>query len=117
MRKATEILNSLKNILEFHNDSIKEVSDEIIKEGISFYPVFIAHENEIPLGELILDRNYYQTDWHISVTTLEDLIEKNIILKEKVEDFKKIYKPPSDYICVLLLSEKGANFIFHPFRK
>ena len=112
---AKEILNSLKESLKLYSESIREVSKEIIGNEVSQYPVFIAHQEDIALGELILDRNDFDTDWSISVTTVEELVSVNVIQKNKKSSFLKVYKPASTHICILLISEKGANFIFQPF--
>jgi hypothetical protein len=50
-------LKSLELDLKFYNESIKEVAIEIMVEGISEYPIFVAHQHEVKLGEPILDRN------------------------------------------------------------
>ena len=114
---AKELLTDVKNTLDFFNDSIKEVSLDIINNKISEYPVFIAHEDRINLGEFLFDKEEFDMNWHISVTTLEQLVELDIVKNERQGDFKKVYKPPTTHICLLLISEKGANFIFKPFGK
>ena len=46
-------LQSLKGDLILFKPSIKEVSRDIIKEGLSEYPIFIAHQVKIPIGEIV----------------------------------------------------------------
>lgn len=113
---AVELLESLKKDLEFYNDSIKEVALEILDNDISKFPIFIAHQADIQLGEPLLDRNVYGTFWNIRVSIVQEFIKKKLINPKKSEDFRAVYKDPRKYMCVFLISEKGGNFIFHPYK-
>jgi len=108
-------LNTLRLDLNFFKDSIKEVSSDIIAEGYSKYPVFIAHQAEVKLGEVILDREELDTNFTIQATTLEELVEKQVILPKNVEKFKSAYKDPEQQCCIFLVTEHGAQFVFVPF--
>src|SRR5690606_35149388 len=55
-------LKSLQVDLDFYSASIKEIAVEIMAEGLSAYPVFIAHQHEVALGELILDKDELGTN-------------------------------------------------------
>lgn len=46
-------LISLKKDLEFYKDTLREVAVEIMLEGLSAYPIFVAHQHEVALGEMI----------------------------------------------------------------
>ena len=110
------LIDSLKKDLEFYNDSIKDVAIEIINSNYSKYPIFVAHQHEVSLGEVILDKDDYQKDWTINATILEDLISNGIVEESKSEEFKKIYKDPHQFICIFLITETGGNFIFSPYK-
>ena len=56
-------LVSLEPDLKLFNESIREVAIEIMVEGLSSYPIFIAHQHDLKLGELILDRHDLNTEW------------------------------------------------------
>ncbi|MEE1883978.1 hypothetical protein [Pedobacter flavus] len=114
--KKVSPLVSLEEDLKFYSDSIKEVSVEIMVEGISLYPIFIAHQHEVKIGELILNREELNTKWTIQASTLEEFVEKGIIHPDKKESFIKNYKRPEDYMCVFVIVPDGANFIFYPFK-
>lgn len=111
------ILDSLREDIEFYNASIKEVALEILDNDISECPIFIAHQIEINLGQVIMDKNDYNRNWTISTTIIEELIQKKIISEDKVKGFKSIFKDPRKYICVFLISDKSENFIFIPYKK
>ena len=108
-------LQSLKGDLILFKPSIKEVSDEIRHEKISEFPIFIAHQSPIPLGEIILDHSELAMNWSISASTIEEFVENRLIEHDKEELFKSNYKDPDKQICVFLISEGGASFVYIPY--
>ncbi|RZL33681.1 MAG: hypothetical protein EOP00_32595 [Pedobacter sp.] len=116
-KKQQSPLLSLEKDLEFYSDAIKEVAIEIMVEGISAYPIFVAHQHEVKLGEIILNKEELNTDWTIQASTLEEFVEKGIINKEKREQFLKVYKKPENFMCVFVIVPEGANFIYYPYKK
>lgn len=109
-------LLSLEKDLELYAASIKEVAVEIMVEGISANPIFVAHQHTVSIGELILDRKELNTEWTIQVSTFEEFVEKGIISPEKKALFLKSYKKPEDYMCVFVIVPEGANFIYYPYQ-
>ena len=81
-------LNTLRLDLNFFKDSIKEVSQ---------------------------DKEELGTNFTIQATTLEELVEKQIVLPKNVEKFKSAYKDPEKQCCIFLVTEHGAQFVFVPF--
>lgn len=116
-KKKQSPLLSLEVDLKFFSESIRETSVEIMVEGLSAYPIFIAHQHELNLGELILDRNELNSEWSIHASTLEEFIEKGVIKKELKQRFIDNYKNPHDYMCVFAVVPEGANFVFFPYGK
>jgi hypothetical protein len=110
-------LKSLERDLKIYKESIKEVAIEIMVEGISSYPIFIAHQHEVKLGEVILDKNDLNTDWSINASMLEEFIEAGVIKKELKDRFLKTYKKPEDFMCVFVVVPEGANFVYYPYPK
>lgn len=109
-------LKSLEADLKFYSESIKEVATEIRIEGISAYPIFIAHQHEVKLGEPILDKDELNTNWTIHASTLEEFVEKGIIHTDKKDRFIKHYKNANDFMCLFVVVPEGANFIFFPYQ-
>ena len=114
--RLQQLIKDLKPDLEFYSESIKEVAQEIITNDISKFPIFIAHMGKIGIGELILNKDELNTNWSIQASTLEEFTKIKIIGEEKVEDFKKSYKDPSIHMCIFLLTQEGASFIFSPYK-
>ena len=115
--KKESPLVSLEADLKFFNESIHEVAIEIMVEGLSNYPIFIAHQHELNLGELILDRHDLNTNWSIHASTMEEFLEKDLIKDILKERFVKTYKNPNDFMCVFVVVPEGANFIYYPYVK
>lgn len=109
-------LLSLEKDLMLYAESVKEIALEIIVEGISAHPIFIAHQHTVSIGELILDRNELNTEWTIQASTLEEFVEKGIVSPDKKALFLKSYKKPEDFMCVFVIVPEGANFIYYPYK-
>jgi hypothetical protein len=116
-KPAPSPLLSLEKDLKLYNESIHEVAVEIMVEGLSRYPIFIAHQHEVKLGEPILDRYDLNTEWSINASTLEEFTENNVIKKELQERFLKTYKNPDDFMCLFVIVPEGANFVYYPYKK
>jgi len=109
-------LKSLELDLKFYNESIKEIAVEIVAEGISQHPIFVAHQHELSLGEPILDKDELNTSWSIHASTIEEFVEKGIIQPDKKDRFIKQYKDPNAFMCVFVIVPEGANFVFFPYQ-
>jgi len=116
-KKKESPLLSLEKDLKLYNESIHEVAIEIMVEGLSRYPIFVAHQHEVKLGEMILDRYDLNTEWTIQASTLEEFMEKGIVKKELRERFMKTYKNPDEYMCIFVIVPEGANFVYYPYQK
>lgn len=114
-KKNESPLKSLETDLVLFSDSIKEIAEDIMEE-LSKYPIFIAHQHEAHIGELIIDKDELSTDWNIHASTLEEFIEKGIVNSEKQEFFKQHYKDPRKFICVFVIVPEGANFVYYPYK-
>lgn len=110
-------LFSLKKDLEFYKDTLREVAIEIMVEGLSAYPIFVAHQHEVALGEIILDKNELGTDWTIQASTYEEFVEKGIIQDAKKDTFLQNFKSADDFACLFVVVPEGANFVYYPYHR
>jgi len=109
-------LKSLKLDIDFYKESIKEVATEMMAEGYTLYPIFIAHQHEVSVGEILLDRNELNTQWTIQVSSLEEFVDRGLIKEERREHFVKNFKPANDFMCLFVIVPEGANFVFYPYK-
>lgn len=114
--KKVSPLVSLEKDLELYKESIKEIALEIIAEGLSETPIFVAHQHTVSIGELILNKDELNTLWSIQASMFEEFVQKGIIKPELKELFLKNYKNPEEYMCVFVIVPEGANFIYYPYQ-
>lgn len=111
----TSPLKSLKKDLDFYKESIQEVAAEMMAEGYTLYPIFVAHQHSMAIGEIVLDKDELQTQWSVHASSLEEFIEKGLIQGDKRAFFEKSFKPANDYMCLFVVVPEGANFVFYPY--
>lgn len=100
--------------LKHYKNMMIQASETIKDQNVSEYPIMIAHQHEISVGIPIADKNKVKGNWSINASTLEEFISKQLIEQKKVDSFKTIYKSRQKFICMFVLSELGAEFIFLP---
>jgi hypothetical protein len=108
-------LQELNQNLNIYKESIREISEEIIDNQVSKYPVFIASREETNLGKQIIDKEELALEWSINASTLEEFVRRKIVLENKLEAFKKSYKDPKKFLCVFALLTENAGFIYLPY--
>lgn len=109
-------LKSLETDLVLYADSLKEVADEIIAEELSKFPIFVAHQHEVSIGEVVIDKNEMATEWNLHASTIEEFLEVGIIKSDKEDFFKQNYKDPQKFMCIFAIVPEGANFVFYPYK-
>ena len=91
-----------------------KAADAILDQDVSSYPIFIIHQHIVDIGIPIVEREDQGPLWSINASTLEELATKKVIEPGKIDNFKQVYKSPQDFLCLFVLSDLGANFIFLP---
>ncbi|POY39337.1 hypothetical protein C3K47_02225 [Solitalea longa] len=114
--KGPSPLVTLEKDLSIYNEAIHEVAIDIMEAKLSDFPIFVAHQHEVSLGQTILNRNELKTSWNINASTLEEFTEKNIIAKERQEYFVNNFKDPKTFMCLFVVVPEGANFVFYPYK-
>jgi hypothetical protein len=104
---------SLEQQLQPYKKILGQASDVILDEGVSKYPIFIVHQQVLEMGILLIEAGSKFT-WSVNASTLEEFVTKELIFMDKVQDFIFTYKNPEEYLCLFVLSELGAQFIFIP---
>lgn len=112
MQIGAEKFLLLEEELKVYRNAMNKALDIIQAKGVTEYPIFVAHQDTFDAGIPIINRYNVNGNWNINVSSLEEFVEKKLILKSKVAAFKKSYKSTDDFICFFVLSELGAQFIF-----
>jgi len=111
-KHSAEKFLKLEEELGIYRKVMADASDIIIDQDVSEYPIFVAHQQHMEIGLLIAERGKVKGNWNIHATTLEEMTYKQIVKQENVEEFKNVFQNPADHLCVFVLSELGAQFIF-----
>jgi len=116
MKKAESYL-TLQEELDIYRKLMTQAAKVILDQDVSSYPIMVAHQQELELGMPIFRREENEgAKWSIHASTLEEFVSRQIIFPEKVDEFKSNYKDVNAQVCVFVLSELGAEFIFLPVK-
>ena len=83
-------------------------------QEISKYPIFVLHKEPLELGISLKNEINTPNEWLVNLSTLEEFSTKQVIEASRVNRFTKIYKNPSEFLCLFVIDEFGANFVFLP---
>jgi len=97
------------------SETLKEASYQVRDRGFSEYPIFPISKDDIPLGQLLISKREVATDWNYHITYIDEFVQLNIIEKEKVEEFKKVYKDPDEFCCLFVIDAEFTRFVFIPY--
>jgi hypothetical protein len=92
-----------------------EITRELLKERVTEFPIFIAHQTDIFLGEIIVDMKEYEVSFSLSVSTVEEFVETGLIQKEKLTGFREAFGNPVSNMCVFWIHGDNARYILFPF--
>jgi hypothetical protein len=109
----TEKFLILENQLKPYLKILGQAADVVKDQNVSNYPIFVVHQQEIEIGLALIEAGK-KLNWSVNASTLEEFVTKDIISNNKVEDFIKNYKSIETHLCIFVLSELGAQFIFLP---
>lgn len=110
---SAERFVKLKEELDIYRKVMSQAIDVIKDKDVSDYPIFVAHQQQLDMGITIVEKNA-SSKWSIVASSLEEFVTKGLIFNDKTEEFKKNYKDAAEHICVFVLSELGAKFVFLP---
>ena len=112
----TDNYAKLKSEIESHLPVMSKAADVILDQEVSEYPIFVLFKDEVSIGVRLIEGDKKLAKWSINASTLEELATKNVIDNDKVEQFRQVYKDPTEYFCLFVIDEGAANFVFSPRR-
>lgn len=115
--QVNPLLASIRNDIALLSPVLNKLSQTILHEGISQYPIFVAHNGDMAIGRPFIDRSLYHTNWWYNASHLEEFVKKELVQKDKVNDFRETYGDPEERACVFLASAEGGGFVFIPYTK
>lgn len=97
------------------SDTLKEASYQIRKRGFSDYPIFPIAKFDIPIGQLLIQKEELAINWNYNASFLDEFVQREIVSKDKLEDFKTNFKNPDEFCCLFVVDDNFTNFLFIPF--
>lgn len=110
-------LKMLEADIKTLGELLKDAAQTIVNEGVSNYPIFIAHRYALNMGIELVDREKMKTNWSLNASTLEEVVTKNIISRDNLDNFRSIYKSPDNFVCVFVIDETMSEFVFYPYEE
>ncbi len=114
MKPEEKKLKELEKIVRPHQQLLGQASDSVLHQEISKYPIFVASKKGVQIGISLLNPEAMAGKLFFYISTLEEFATKNLISNDRVDNFRSIYKSPSDFFCIFLIEDIGATFVFLP---
>lgn len=113
-------MDSIKNILykrienriKQFNPICTKAIQTVVEEDVSLYPVLVAHRPDVILGIPLLSATQIGDDFAFRITTLEELVTKQMVAMEHLAAFQKLYRQHQKRFCVLVMDDQAADFVF-----
>lgn len=104
----------LEKELDSYRKALTQAADTILEQGVSNYPIFVIHQHSVDIGIQMVDKEKVAGNWSVNASSLEEFVTKQIVKQEKLQDFKTLLKEHPNELCLFVLSELGAEFVFLP---
>lgn len=104
----------LEEDLKRYRKALNNALEIMLDQELTNYPIFILHQQELEMGVSLIEAGPNTGVWSVHASSLEEFSVKNIILEDRITEFQKVYNEHTDHVCLFVLSELGAQFIFYP---
>lgn len=95
---------------------LQEASYQIRKRNFSQYPIFPVSKTKATVGQHIVGPQEKEfLEWNYSISFAEEFLQKELILADKYEEFKKNYKNADEFCCLFVIDDDFVNFVFIPY--
>ncbi len=107
---------TIREVLSDNTPFLHKAHQTVIDEQVSNYPIFVAYRGDevAAIGIPVLQLSSLEQPWNINITTLEELVTKQVVKNAEVDSFRQLYKSRSTYLCFLIIQQGEANFAFLP---
>jgi len=109
-----QVLSLLHEDLDANKKLLETIKEQVQENDISNYPIFVASEDLIEIGRLIINKEEMGGNWNFYASHLEEFAIKELVLEEKIPDFTKVYKEHSNELCIFVVKEMAGDFVFLP---
>lgn len=96
------------------SDTLKEASYQIRKSGFEC-PIFPISAEDQPIGQVLIQNSDVGTKWNYYASFLDEFVQRELVAKEKEEDFRNTYKDPDEFCCLFVIDKDFTRFVFIPY--
>lgn len=116
MLNENELL-TLQQQLRPYLPLLREAAMAILDADVSKYPIFVVYQGDdtVGLGLPVVDGISENDNWSINATTLEELVTKQVVAMEKVDNFRSLFREKKGHACCLVWHGGPAQFAFVPY--
>ena len=107
-------LEDLNRRVKPYRKMLGQAADTVLEQDVSSYPIIIVHNKSIQIGLPLVKPGILEDGWSIHISTLEEFVAKQLIETEKLDSFKRVYKKPTESLCLFVIDDIGATFVFLP---
>lgn len=104
-------LKELEEEFKQYSDQLLEISREMMEGKYTEFPIFVAHQTDVYLGQILIDRTEYEEPFSVSVSTVEEFIETGLIEKNKLKVFLEAFGDPLKNMCIFWVHGDQARYI------
>ena len=99
------------------SNTLKEAAYLLQARKIAEFPIFPISKGKIEIGQLLIARNETELDleWNYYFSFLDEFVQRELIDKEKLADFKANYKNPDEFCCLFVIDQDFVNFVYIPY--
>lgn len=108
-------LGSISSDFVVVSETLREASYAIRQRGFSDYPIFPIAKFELPIGQLLIGQQDMAVQWNYNASYLDEFVQRDIVAKDAVEDFKQSYKDPDEFCCLFVVDNDFTRFVFIPY--
>lgn len=107
----------LQEDLELYNSHLALISKELREMDVSKYPIFVAYPDEyIEVGKPLVLKSEIDSHWSINISHLEEFVNKDLVNIDLVDEFRAVYKNPDEFLCIFIINNENAGFVFAPIQ-
>ncbi len=111
---SNALMAEIDEAMARHSHQFDGLIDTVLDQHVSDYPILVwQHEAHLELGVLVKE-DVQPGNWTVRLTTLEEMVSKNLLLPDRVQDFRKVFNNARQQYGLFVVRPEGANFVFRP---
>ncbi|MEN7551384.1 hypothetical protein AAG747_25940 [Rapidithrix thailandica] len=96
-------------------NTLKEAAYQLRVRKISDFPIFPISKEELHFGQLLIGKDEMALNWNYYFSFLDEFVQRTLIDKEKVAEFKAAYKDPDEFCCLFVVDDEFVNYVYIPY--